>query len=45
MTRLLICSPVATPMPYGFRELRILAWPNMSSGEVGSSTNLFDAGR
>lgn len=34
------CSPVATPMPWGFRALRIAAWPRISSGEVGSSINL-----
>lgn len=38
--RLCACSPVATPMPWGFRAFRIAAWPRMSSGAVGSSMNL-----
>lgn len=38
--RLCACSPVATPIPCGFKAFRIAACPKISSGAVGSSMNL-----
>lgn len=43
--RLCACSPVATPIPYGFRALRTAACPRISSGAVGSSMNLISEGQ